>query len=300
MDVSATGHYPRPQLDLELLRTFVAAVDTGSLTNAGHLIGRSQSTISGQISKLELLTKVRLLMRSKQGVSVTPEGDVLLNYARDLLKIESDALAALRLPAGSGKVRLGTQESFAVKQLPPILNRFMKQHPSFEIEVVAGLAVDLANQLRSEQLDLVLMRQIRREPRQSGVLWREPIVWVGREKLLARRDEPLPLVIYPQGCFYRDAILQDLADKGLDYRLVYTSSCSASLQSAVKAGLGISAFAAGTIGPEVPVLDAGAGLPRLGDVVVRLHRSSKKKNAAAEALGEYLEQHLRSTVAENA
>ena len=293
MDGQTPEHYARPQLDLELLRTFVAAADTGSLTNAGHRIGRSQSTISSQISKLEGLTKARLLTRSKQGVSVTAEGRVLLEYARDLLRIESDAMAALRLPAGSGKVRLGTQEGLAVKQLPELLGRFMKLHPGFEIEVVIGLAVDLTNLLRAEQLDLVVLRQICSGRAQSGGLWREPIVWAGRKAILEAKDGPLPLAVQPSGSFYRDVMLRKLSERSIDYRLVYTSSCAASLQAAVRMGLGISAFASGTLAPEVPLLDAGRRLPPLGDVAVRLHRSKKRKNTAAETLAEFVEQHLR-------
>ncbi|WP_299398349.1 LysR substrate-binding domain-containing protein [Pelagibius sp.] len=297
MDWHAPVHYPRPQLDLELLRTFVAAVEAGSFTGAGHRIGRSQSTISNQISKLEALTKARLLVRSKQGVAVTAEGAVLLGYARDLLRIESDAVAALRLPVGSGKVRLGTQEGLAVTQLPPLLNRFMRLHSAFEIEVVSGMAVDLTEMLRAEQLDLVLMRQPRQDAPPGKVLWREPILWVGHGQLLQRQDTPLPLAVYPAGCFYREAMLEGLAARGIEHRLIYTAACTASLQAAVLAGLGVSAFAAGTIGEGVPVLGPASGLPALGDVVVRLYRSKKKHNTAAEALGEFIERSLRPTPA---
>lgn len=293
MDRQNSEHYPRTQLDLELLRTFVAAADTGSLTNAGHRIGRSQSTVSSQISKLEGLTKARLLIRSKQGVSVTPEGEILLDYARELLRIEGDARAAMRLPAGSGKVRLGTQEGLAVKQLPGLLGDFMTLHPAFEVEIVTGLAVDLTNLLRSEQLDLVLMRQICDGHAESAALWRESIVWTGDQAILAARDGPLPLAVHPPGCFYREAMLQGLSERAIDYRLVYISSCAASLQAAVRVGLGISAFAVGTIAPDVPLLEAGRGLPPLGEVAIRLHRSNKRKNTAAEALAEFVEQRLQ-------
>lgn len=294
MDCQNIEHYPRTQLDLELLRTFVAAADTGSLTNAGHRIGRSQSTISSQISKLEGLTGSRLLVRSKQGVSVTAEGAVLLDYARELLRIEGDALAALRLPAGSGKVRLGTQESLAVTQLPPLIARFMTLRPAFEIEVVTGLAVDLTNLLRSEQLDLVLVRQRFDKQTDSADLWREPIVWAGDKEILKNRKQPLPLAVHPPGCFYRDVMLQGLEDRGIDYRLVYSSACSGSLLSAVSAGLGVSAFAKGTLAKDVPVINPGRRLPSLGEVAVRLHRSNKRKNTAAEALAEFIEQHLKA------
>ncbi|WP_420345471.1 LysR substrate-binding domain-containing protein [Pelagibius sp.] len=294
MDWHAPVHYPRPQLDLELLRTFVAVVEAGSFTAAGHRIGRSQSTISNQISKLETLTGTRLLVRSKQGVAVTAEGAVLLGYARDLLRIEGDAMAALRLPAGAGKVRLGTQEGLAVTQLPPLLNRFMRLHPAFEIEVVSGMAVDLTEMLRAEQLDLVLMRQRRSDAPPGDGLWREPVLWVGHAQLVQRDDAPLPLVVYPVGCFYRASMLEGLARQGIEHRVIYTAACTASLQAAVLAGLGVSAFAAGTIGEGVPVLGAASGLPALGDVVVRLYRSKKKQNTAAEALAEFIERSLGS------
>ncbi len=292
MDRQKSEHYPRPQLDLELLRTFVAAADSGSLTNAGHRIGRSQSTISSQISRLEGLTKSRLLIRSKQGVSVTPAGAVLLEYARELLRIEGDALAALRLPAGSGKVRLGTQESLAARQLPGLLVEFIGLHSAFEIEVVTGLAVDLTNLLRSEQLDLVLIRQKSDGREEARELWREPLVWAGTMVPHQAGNGPLPLAVHPPGCFYRETMLDGLAEQAIDYRLVFTSSCTASLQAAVTAGLGISAFAEGTIPPSLPLVAADSGLPRLGEAVIRLYRSTKRKNTAAEAFAEFMEERL--------
>ena len=69
----------------DLLRTFVAVVDTGSFSKAAGKIGRTQSAVSMQIKRLEELAGTRLLFRGNGPVTVSPSGEKLLEDARPVL-----------------------------------------------------------------------------------------------------------------------------------------------------------------------------------------------------------------------
>jgi molybdenum-dependent DNA-binding transcriptional regulator ModE len=77
-----------PNLDLDLLRSFVHIAETGSFTRAGEIVGRTQSAVSMQVQRLETLTGKPLLVRGKGGaVRLTPHGSYLLGYAQEMLQL---------------------------------------------------------------------------------------------------------------------------------------------------------------------------------------------------------------------
>ena len=101
---------PGPSLpfDLDLLRTFVAIVDNGSFTRAASRLSLTQSTVSLQIKRLEDGLTRRLFDRNGRELKLTPEGEVLLTYARPILKLGAEVLSRIVTPELTGLVRLGT------------------------------------------------------------------------------------------------------------------------------------------------------------------------------------------------
>src|SRR5437868_7058380 len=69
-------------LELDLLRSFAAVADTGSFTAAADLVARTQSAVSMQIKRLEDILGRRVFERSSRSLALTPDGSVLLDYAR--------------------------------------------------------------------------------------------------------------------------------------------------------------------------------------------------------------------------
>src|SRR5258705_8264455 len=91
-------------LDLDVLRTFVTGLDLGSYAKAAGRLGRSQSAISLQLRKLEETTGQTPLRKQGRGLALTPEGEIMLGYARRLLELNDAAAAALNQPAPAGPV----------------------------------------------------------------------------------------------------------------------------------------------------------------------------------------------------
>ena len=94
------------QLDPDLLRTFVTIVDAGGFTPAARQVHRTQSAVSMQVRRLEETLGQALFQREGRGVQLTPDGEALLGYARRLLRLHDEAVAALTRPDLSGLVRI--------------------------------------------------------------------------------------------------------------------------------------------------------------------------------------------------
>ena len=277
----------RPLLDFDLLRTFVAVVEARSFTDAADRVGRTQSTVSSQVRRLEDSLGATLVVRGKRSITPTNEGTKLLDYARDLLELESRAVASVRRPLISGSVRLGTQDDFATRRLPALLSQFARRYPEVEVGAFCGLGVHLMRQLEKGDLDLVLVRQPK-GPKGGQTLWIEKAVWVGLPETRIKPNGSVSLVAFPEGCFYRRIMSDALATQGRSFTVAYTSSSSASVQAAVRAGLGVSVLARGTVLPDVFVLGEDCGLPKLPDLTIGLHRSGKLRSKAAERLADFI------------
>jgi molybdenum-dependent DNA-binding transcriptional regulator ModE len=94
-DIGNIDFMTRPGIiDADLLRSFVYIAETGSFTRAAEIVGRTQSTVSMQVQRLESLLGRTLLARSKGGtVRLTPDGSRLLDRAKEMLAL-NDAIWA--------------------------------------------------------------------------------------------------------------------------------------------------------------------------------------------------------------
>lgn len=280
-----------PTLDMELLRTLVLVAETGSFTRAGERLRRTQSTVSLQVKRLEDAVGAALFVRGARRVHPTPEGEMLLPYARQILRLNDEALARLGDGELTGTVRLGTPEDFATTHLPEVLARFARAHPRVALEVGCDLTLNLLDRFGAGEFDLVL---VKREPQGPGggvPVWREPLVWAARDAgvVAARADgEALPLVVSPHPCVYRKRAMQALDAVGRAWRVAYTSPSLAGAQAAVKAGLGVTVLPRDMVPPGLRVLDEGDGLPALADTEIALLRAPAAVSPAAARLAGHI------------
>src|SRR3979411_1392171 len=83
-------------LDIDFLRTLVSAEDLGGMNRAAEQVGRSQSAVSQQMRKLEEKIGQRLFRKQGRGLVLTEPGELLLKYARRMLALNDEAIAALK------------------------------------------------------------------------------------------------------------------------------------------------------------------------------------------------------------
>jgi len=260
-------------IDTDLLRTFVTLMDLGGFTRAGEALGRSQPAISLQMKRLEELLGVPLLRRDAREVGLTAEGEALMVYARQILCLNDEALAALGPVRGGEGVRLGIPNDFAALLLPAVLGGFAGDPGGESLSVECELSHVLLKRLAQGALDVVVAmhRDPVAPPAAMLRAWTERLVWVGSgESALASRS-PIPLVAYPDGCAYRRAMLRALDLAGRPWRIVFESPGFGAIQAAIQAGLGISVMAERTVPAGLRPMALAHGLPGLADMIVGLH-----------------------------
>src|SRR5262245_13320315 len=115
-----------PDLEIDLLRAFVAVAESGGFTAAAEVVGRSQSAVSQKIQRLEDLLGRRLFERTSRTLSLTKDGEQLLISARRILELNDTAVRSMIEPTTVGTLRLGVTEDFIPRQLPGLLARFKR------------------------------------------------------------------------------------------------------------------------------------------------------------------------------
>ncbi len=162
-------------LPVDLLRTFVATVDRGSMAKAARLVQRTPSAVSLQMSKLGELVGHPLFQRHGRSQVLTRAGETLLGCAREILEASERAMAAMSKDRIEGPVRFGAVQDLADTLLPHALAEFAKQNPRITLHVQVGASAALLDEAQAGDLDFVLCFQSRRAPR---VIRREQGVWL--------------------------------------------------------------------------------------------------------------------------
>jgi DNA-binding transcriptional LysR family regulator len=257
-------------LDIDLLRSFVSVVDAGGFTRAGERVHRTQSTVSQQIKRLEDTFGRPLLHRNGKRVALTEEGERLLSYARRILALAQEAHQVVAQSAGEGVVRLGLPEDFAASRLAQVLARFARSRRGARLDVRCDLSVRLRDDLDRGELDLILFKRDAGE-RGGIACWPERLSWIAsrRRELDVRRD-PVPLVVFPQGCLYRNRAIHALEAAGRAWYIAYTSPNFYGIQAAVSVGLGVSILPQAAILADHRVLGAKEGFARVPNTELAL------------------------------
>lgn len=277
-------------VDLDLLRTFQAVVETGSFANAAEQLGCTQPAVSLQVKRLETLFGQTLVERARPARATEP-GQTVLGYARRMLRLNDELLGRFDNGQQGVVLRVGIPNDFSVAMLPMALSRFAATEPGVILDLQSNLSTTLLEGLRTGQFDLVVAMTTERVSDLAVKTWNERLVWIAAPDIKPTADRPLPLICYSEGCVYRARMLRRLAEEGLNWRIAMTTSSYTSIIAAVESGLGVSAFAESTA-PDNLVVDRRRPWPDLGTVSVGLYRHPDGANGAGQRLADYLLESL--------
>ena len=283
-----------PLLDMEILRTFLAISETGSFSRAAQQIYRTPSAVSMQIKRLEEMLGRALFVREPRQVHLTPEGETMLGFARQLLEINDEAVGQFLSPQVGGTVRLGAPDDLGTRVLPGILSLFSRSYPAVQVNVRVGRSPDLMRRLDIGELDLALLiaEAGNRPHRLAEPVYREPLVWAGREGGVALQRTPLPIAVADRGCPWRRMALESLNRSGHRYRIAYTCEHTAAQEAATGQDIAITPLPRGLVRSPLRVIEEEeAGLAPLGDYEVLMLRMPAR-GAAVEALAEHIMDHF--------
>ena len=279
-------------IEITLLRSFVHVAETGSFTHAGTRANKTQSAISVQIRNLEERLGQRLLDRSGRAVCLTEQGEVLLGYAKQMLRINDEAVHRLALCQQRVQLRLGLVEYLAPHRLPSIVSNLANAFPQYEFSVKIDLSKRLRADLLEGKLDVVIAA--RDEGDTSGTaLFSESLVWATRGASVDA-DQPLAMAFLPQPCFYREAATKALDAIGRAWVCSVTTMNISGVQMAVNAGLAVGVLGQTSVQPGMTVLGEKHGLPPLPTFQVAVFAAQDPRSAGTEPLIRFLTEAILS------
>lgn len=276
-------------LDPVHLRSFLAASQTLSFTEAANRLGLRQSTVSQHIQRLEAACGRRLFRRDTHSVRLTPDGEAMVGFARSIAETTARAQRFFEGAQPRGRLRFGASDDVIDSGLPEILRGFVRTHPQIDLELTVGLSGRLHQALDAGEIELAIVK--RRPGETHGrLVWRDRLVWIGGPEADPDPAEPLPIILLGAPSITRVQALEALERERRAWRITCTSSSQGGLRAAALAGLGVAPYTQRLI-PRGLVEVRGPGLPVLDEVEFVLLGNLANARSPAAALAAAILSH---------
>ncbi len=229
--------------DLRALEIFRAVAAEGSVSKAALKLNRVQSNISTRIKQLERQLDKSLFLRHNRGLTLTPDGDLLLSYAERLLQLSMEASEALNGGKPSGVFRIGTMESTAAARLPEILSRYHELYPDVQIVLETGTAGGLMDRLLNYDIEISFVAEpVSFDRVSTQPVFEEQLILVAPKSFPpienARDISGKTVVGFEAGCAYRRYLDDWLLEAGIVPGSVMAVSSYLAIFACVSAGTG--------------------------------------------------------------
>jgi len=231
-------------IDLDALHIFRTVVEAGGITKAAAKLNRVQSNVTTRVKQLEERLGAQLFRRQNRKLTLSPEGELLLAYADELLRLSSEAQAALKSGLPRGVFRIGALESTAAARLPPILSRYHLAYPEVQIELITGTSGALVKRVASFELEAAFVA----EPFLATGLemqhaFTEELVMIAPKSARGVRSPKdigrCTVIAFPAGCSYRRRLEEWLGTESVVADRVMEFGSYHALIACVAAGAGI-------------------------------------------------------------
>ncbi|MFT6301342.1 MAG: DNA-binding transcriptional LysR family regulator [Granulosicoccus sp.] len=280
-------------LDLELLQTLVAIADAGSFGAAAKNVHRTQSAVSMQMKRLEDIIEQPLFEKHGRRSVLTLHGQNLLLYARRILNLQHEALAAFRSPEIQGEVRLGVCDDYVMSFMPSILASFAKAFPKVYIRLDSQPSTKLIEATQAGGLDFSLVN-ITGNNVAYEKLTDEPLVWVTSRNHSTHETSPLSLAI-ENNCQWGRWAQKALDEDHRLYRVGYSTFNIAGIVAIIEAGLAVSVMSRSSVPQQLRILQQSDGFPELPHTEIGLVLSTGELSPAAKSLADAVRQSMTAT-----
>lgn len=190
-------------MELKALEIFTAVAREGSVSKAATRLNRVQSNVSTRLKILEEELGEALFVRGKRPMTLTPNGELFLDYADKILTLSRDAVEAVKGEEPVGKFRVGAMESTAIARLPDVFRAYTDSHSKVDIDLVTGTAGALVDKLQNNEVEAIFIA----EPFDLEGYETKPVF---AEELLLVSPDPIEptlngrtMVAFEEGCAYR-------------------------------------------------------------------------------------------------
>lgn len=216
-------------MEIRNLVTFVRIAEVRNFSKSAEQLGYSQSAVTMQIKQLENELHTQLFERIGKQVKLTQTGEKLLPYALEILNSVRKAENIAQEPENiSGKLRIGTSESYVISVLPPVIMELSELCPNIEISTYTALTTDLFDMLRKNDIDILYFIdqkiyfpewvKVYEQPEKIFFVASADSALAGEKNIPIERLLQEPLYLTEKGISYRYAMEQSLAVKGFELR----------------------------------------------------------------------------------
>ena len=256
-------------LDLSLLRTLVTIASTETFSGAARKLHKTQSAVTQQMQRLEAIISLPLFEKEGRKKRLSTHGSRLVEYGRQMLAINDEAVRALEDGQLEGTIRLGASVDVADTMLPSVLMHIARSSPRIKVEIRVDRSPFLMDALRHGEIDLAISTRF--DPNFQGVVLRtSPTVWICSASYVYDATAPLPLILADEPSIFRRLALTALESTRMRWRTNYLAPSLVGIRAAVRAGLGVTARSIEMLGPDMRVLGTADGLPPLPDITYYL------------------------------
>jgi DNA-binding transcriptional LysR family regulator len=263
-------------IDVTIVRAFLAVVETGSVTRAAELMNLTQGAISQQLKRLEELSGTALFARSGRRLVLSPEGRNLTVAAGQFVAANDHLWASLRQPAFVGEVRFGAPYDIIGSYAPPILRRFSRAFPTIRVTLVCQDSVVLMSELKAGNLDLALTTELGCN-KGGETLRHDRLVWVGARGGDAYARHPLPVSFGAEACVFRPLAIAALRKVRREWIAVCEVSNMEPVRATLEADLAVAPLLSHSVPDTLEVLATAKDLPKLPAFRINLYQAANPK-----------------------
>ena len=281
------------EVDLSLLRAFVAVAETGGMTAAGRHLNLTQAAVSQQIKRLEEYFDTELFDRSQRKPELTHAGERLLAHAERMLSLNEEIWGLMTSRGYEGEVRLGVPHDIIGVFMPPILREFSKAWPRVEVTLICTPTNALLRSLEQGEVDVILTTEAKPNDR-SQLLLSDQLVWVGAQGGSAHERTPLPVTLGDEQCAFRAAAVKVLGGTGRDWRFTCSASEMSAFNASLEADLAVAPLLSQTVPEQLEILDADCGLPPLPTYYINMYVAPTDPSLIALELAKHITRSFAS------
>jgi len=264
MEMTAPNVPQVPLLDLDLLSTIIAIVETGSFSAAGSRVFRTPSAISMQVKKIEEILGRPVFLRDSRSVRLTEDGEFLLEHARRMIALNREAVARFVSPDLTGVVRFGATDDVGSRIIPDMLCRFAQTHAGVTVNVVIDSSANMMKMFDEGRIDLgIISCEGCIADTRAEILFTEDLVWGMCAGGVAAEARPLPVSVWDKDCAWRRAAEGALEEAGIEWRVAFQSAHITGQRAAILADLAVAPIPRSSIGADIVEVPERIGLPKL-------------------------------------
>ena len=240
--------YEHSNIPIEIIRTFVSVVETGSFSKAGQALGLSQPAITAQMKRLQTMVGGAMFEHSGGGTGLTARGLLALIYAKRILEENDQLLSLGGATSDSRPIRVGLPTVFADDFFKVLAHETGYEQLTF----ISAHTMELEKNFADGYLDIACVLHPPEDLRGATCEWMGPFVWVRSPRFVLSPGRPIPVISWPGSPQAQPAVTA-LENSGSAYRLVFSSYDYRARMGAAAAGLGLMSMPERQVKPPLAI-----------------------------------------------